>query len=121
MFSVTLVGNVGNANIRENKKSGQKFLSFSFACETGYGENKKTVWVQCSLNGPESVFQHVYKGRFMFIRGDLTVNQYEDDKGEKNTMLHVFVDKFRFLDKNIRAKKEETNGNEVEVSESEVQ
>lgn len=115
MFSVTLIGNVGHAAIQSSGNDGKLYLYFTFAVDTGYGENKRTIWAQCSLNEPENVFQHIYKGRFMYLRGDATLIDKEKD-GQKYTVLRVFVNKFRFLDKNIRNKKnnEETKNEQTE-------
>jgi len=63
MNSCTFVGRIGRDP--ELKQVGENdLLSFSLASDTGFGDNKKTIWLDCSIWGKraKSFQPHLKKG-----------------------------------------------------------
>jgi len=58
--------------------NGKPLLSFAVAVESGWGDNKKTTWVECTLFGKraESLADHLLKGSTVGISGEHGVREY---------------------------------------------
>lgn len=79
MKNVTIAGRLGkNAELRRTQ-SGDPVLSFSVAVDDGYGQNKRTLWFDCSVWGKrgESLADHLRKGSAVAVSGDLSTREYE--------------------------------------------
>jgi len=82
----------------ELKDVGQyKVCNFSIASDVGYGENKKTLWIDCAIWGKqgESLVQYLSKGQQVFINGELSTREYDKD-GMTKTSLTVRVNSLDF-------------------------
>jgi len=82
----------------ELKEVGQyKVCNFSIASDVGYGENKKTLWIDCAIWGKqgESLVQYLSKGQQVFINGELSTREYDKD-GMTKTSLTVRVNSLDF-------------------------
>jgi len=74
---------------------GMAICSFTVAVDYGYGENKGTNWVRCSLFGKRAEGQlpkYLVKGTQVAISGELRVREYDDKDGNKRTSVDVSVD-----------------------------
>lgn len=70
--------------------SGKSVLSFSAASTTGYGDNKKTLWVRVSYwNNPEKIKEFISKGTQLVVSGELTLNEYQANDGTTKTSLEL--------------------------------
>lgn len=99
MNSFSGVGRVGrDAELREAGSS--QLASWALAVDTGYGNNKQTMWLDCSLFGArgEKVVEHIKKGGRMWVCGELS---QRENSGK--TYLKLNIQQFEFLD----GKKEE--------------
>lgn len=99
MNSFSGVGRVGrDAELREAGSS--QLASWALAVDTGYGNNKQTMWLDCSLFGSrgEKVVEHIKKGGRMWVCGELS---QRENNGK--TYLKLNIQQFEFLD----GKKEE--------------
>lgn len=97
MNSCNFVGRIGRDP--ELKKVGENdVLSFSLASDTGYGDNKKTIWLDCSLWGKRAVSlqPHLEKGTQMTAIGELSERSYTNKDGAEKTALQFRVEKLSF-------------------------
>jgi single-strand DNA-binding protein len=63
--------------------SGQSVANFVIAVDTGWGDNKKTLWVDCALWGDraEKLTQYLTKGKAVSVSGDVDLRTYEKKDG----------------------------------------
>lgn len=72
------VGRIGkDAELRQTKEK-TAVSNFSLAVEVGWGERKKTLWLDCALWGKqaESLTQYLLKGKMIAILGELDVRAW---------------------------------------------
>src|SRR5690606_13633713 len=81
-----------DAHIRYTQ-GGKAVTSFSAAFDTGWGDNKQTVWLDCSLWGDrgEKVAHMLTKGTQVMIEGDIGTREYEG-----KTYITLKVSEFKF-------------------------
>lgn len=74
-------------------QGGKAVTSFSAAFDTGWGDNKQTVWLDCSLWGErgEKVAHMLTKGTQIMIEGDIGTREHEG-----KTYITLKVGEFKF-------------------------
>ena len=79
MFQGTIVGNLGkDAEIKESK-GGKAYLTFSVGVSTGWGDNKKTTWVNVKKYGDSSKLASILtKGSKVAVVGQLEVDVWKE-------------------------------------------
>lgn len=89
MIALQLIGRLGkDAEVKE--VNSKKVLEFTVAVDTGYGENKKTLWVQCSKWGENTaVGQYLIKGKQVHVSGEPSLNTYTNKEGKEVTTLRL--------------------------------
>lgn len=117
---VMVIGNVGQEPKIFTFQNGKKKASFSVAASKRYrdanGEQKEqTTWVNCSAFGKLAyvVEEYVGKGSQLFVEGELSVNNFTDQNGNKKSVTEVRVTTLQMLDKRNAG-----NGNNNQYSES---
>ena len=81
-------------------QSGMAICSFTVAVDYGYGDNKGTNFIRCSLFGKRAeggLPQYLVKGAQVAISGELKVREYDDKEGNKRTSVEVSVDKLDLI------------------------
>lgn len=60
-------------------QGGKVVTGFSAAFDTGWGDNKKTVWLDCSWWGDRAtkVVEYLTKGTQIVVEGDIGTREYE--------------------------------------------
>ena len=93
MKNVTLLGGVAKDPVQRNTSGGNSVVGFSLAVDDGWGDNKKTIYFDCSIWGKrgEAVLNYVTKGSKLCVTGGLSIREYEG-----KTYLTVNVDNFTF-------------------------
>ena len=90
----TATGNLGrDAEVRATQ-SGLTIASFPVAVQSGYGDNRKTTWVRCSLFGKRAegkLIGYLVKGAQIAVSGELSLNEYTTKEGEARTTLELRV------------------------------
>lgn len=79
---------------------GTSLVSFTVPDEIGFGDNKKTQWVRCSLFGKRAegkLVDYLVKGQWLQIMGDLSINTYTAQEGQNKASLDVLVDDVKIL------------------------
>ena len=96
-------------------QSGTSVLSFAGAVDTGYGNNKKTVWVGFSVFGKRAegeLVNYLTKGSQVAVTGELNIDEWEKD-GQKNFMLKCIVRDLDLIGGKQEAKKSEPKQQQV--------
>lgn len=95
------IGNLGkDPEIRYTTGSNPTAVCrFSIAVEKGYGENKKTVWVNIVTFGKlaENCQKFLLKGRKVYAAGELDVREYDKQDGTRGYITEVAANTVEFL------------------------
>ena len=93
MNCFNFTGALGKDCEKRYTQSGKAVASFSVAVNSGFGDNRVTTWVNCSVwdKQAESLEQYLIKGASVGISGELTLRQYENKDGSKGSSLDVRV------------------------------
>lgn len=86
-------GRLGNDCEVGTTSSGTTVCSFSIAVDSGYGDNKKTMWIKCALFGKRAsggLPQYLVKGQEVLISGELSVDTWSKD-GKDSFALKVMI------------------------------
>lgn len=78
MNTITIAGKIGkDAVVRHTEKS--QVAGFSLADDQGYGDNKTTLWYDCSIWGDraEKLAQYLVKGQSVTVTGTLGTREYD--------------------------------------------
>ena len=81
MNNATFTGRVGRDSELKNH-SGSDYLKFSLAVDIGWGENKTTMWVDCSLWGQRAAKLNAYvnSGQQLCVCGSIEAVAWIDTK-----------------------------------------
>lgn len=115
MIRASFHGSLGrNAEIKTFGEN--KVTKFSVANNTGYGDKKKTQWVDCDFwgNRGEKLINYLTKGQAVLIYGEIELHEYQAKDGTNKASLRCRVNDLEL----IGAKKE--NGQHEEKKEPEV-
>jgi len=79
MKSITIAGNVGKDAETRSTQGGDKVTSWTVAVEERHGQDKRTIWFDCTLWGKrgESLAQYITKGGKVAVSGELSTREYE--------------------------------------------
>jgi len=96
----SFTGRLGRDSETRFTQGGMAICSFTVAVDFGYGDNKGTNWIRCSLFGKRAEGQlpkYLVKGTQVAVSGELKVNEYDDKDGNKRTSVDVSVDKLDLI------------------------
>lgn len=92
----TVAGNLGGDAEFRVAKSGTVVTTFSVPAKSGWGDNEKLTWVKCTLFGkkgsgsPHGLTEHLVKGRFVTVTGELELDQWEHE-GKSYSQVKVMA------------------------------
>lgn len=101
-----------NAEVRY-LPSGLALLSFSVANHTGYGENEKTHFFNCSLVGKRAegkLCDFMKKGKEVIVEGEVSLNTYQKNDGSIGASLNVFANNVELIGGNPPVESESSYG-----------
>ena len=80
--------------------TGKPVATFTIAVDNGYGEGKKTDFINCVAwnKTAEFVSKWFAKGRMMVLVGRLSTRAWEGEDGRKNYVTEVVVNEVTFAD-----------------------
>jgi single-strand DNA-binding protein len=90
VFSFT--GRIGRDAEVKHLPSGSSVLNFTVANNVGYGDNQKTIWLQCSVFGKRAegpLVNYLKKGMGVFVSGELSEHEYTGNDGITKKSLNV--------------------------------
>ena len=97
MNSCTFCGRLGRDS--EIKEVGDnKLLSFTLASDTGYGQNKSTIWMDCSIWGERGakLAEYLKKGTSATVIGSISEREYQNKEGQTVKSLQMRVNEIDF-------------------------
>jgi single-strand DNA-binding protein len=73
------IGRVGRDAETRFTQGGKAVTGWSLAVDSGYGQNKTTVWLECNLWGErgEKVAQNITKGAQVGVTGELGTREHD--------------------------------------------
>lgn len=79
MKQIVIAGRTGKAAELRRTQGGDPVLSFSVAVDDGYGQNKRTMWFDCSVWGKrgETLKDMLPKGKEVTVCGDLSTREHD--------------------------------------------
>lgn len=93
MNNFVFSGRLGREPEASTTAGGHELLKFSVANDVGYGENKKTQWIDCVVWGKRgaALAQHLTKGIRVVVAGEVNTRAYVNKSGEAVGVLCVNV------------------------------
>lgn len=88
---------VQNAELRQTN-SGDALSSFRLASNVGFGDNKSTLWIDCTIWGKraQTLNSMLPKGQQVFINGELSERVYPKKDGTEGRSLSLRVNELSF-------------------------
>jgi single-strand DNA-binding protein len=79
MKQITIAGNLGKDATLRRTQSGDAVLGFSVAVEERQGQEKRSVWFDCSIWGKrgETLERFLTKGTRVAVAGELSTREHE--------------------------------------------
>ena len=74
-----------------------KVCNFSIASDVGFGDKKKTLWIECAMWGKrgEALNSSLVRGQQVTLVGELSTREYESD-GVNKTSLSLNIQSLAF-------------------------
>jgi single-strand DNA-binding protein len=92
------IGRIGKDAEVRSTPSGKPVTNWSIAVDSGFGEQKKTTWITCTLwgdRGPK-IAGYIHKGDKIGVSGELSTREYEY-QGTKRTSVELNVREVELL------------------------
>jgi single-strand DNA-binding protein len=79
MKSLTIAGNIGKDAVTRTTQNGDSVTGWTVAVDDGWGDNKRTLWFDCSLWGKrgEKLAGYLTKGTKVAVSGELSTREHE--------------------------------------------
>lgn len=79
MNNCNFIGRVGRDAETRFTQAGKPVTGWSLAVDSGYGQNKTTLWLDCTLWGErgEKVAQYITKGSQVGVTGELGTREHD--------------------------------------------
>lgn len=96
MINLEIIGNIGQDAVI-NEKNGRKFVSFNVASTERRTDAQgnaidSTTWVTVTRQGDGGALtQHLKKGVKVFVRGKMSISQYQNKQGQWQAGVNVFA------------------------------
>lgn len=73
------IGRIGRDAVTRHTTNGKPVTGWSMAIETGFGDNKQTTWLDCSLWGDrgEKVAGYIVKGDRIGVCGEIGTREHD--------------------------------------------
>lgn len=95
-----LTGNLGKDAEVKTASNGKQYMIFSIPVEDGYGDNKKTIWWNCSAFSEFNIkkAEWLKKGAIIQVQGRMDLRVFEDRIS--HNLIADSIDIIKFADKN---------------------
>lgn len=79
MNSCNFIGRIGRDAVVRHTASGKSVTGWSLAVDSGFGDNKTTVWLDCSLWGERGgkLAEYITKGAQLGVSGEIGTREHE--------------------------------------------
>lgn len=72
-------------------QSGTAVSKFSIAVDSGFGDYKRTDFINCTLFKRENLAQYLTKGKPVILSGELQTEKWQDKDGNQKTGFSIIV------------------------------
>lgn len=99
--SINIEGRLGKDAELRYSQNATPILSFSVACNTGFGDKQVTTWWNCTLFGKraETLQAYMAKGQHVCVIGQASEEEWTDRDGGRRKSLKVAVNDVWLLGK----------------------
>lgn len=79
MNNYTAIGRIGRDAVTRYTQAGKPVTGFSLAVDRGWGDNKQTVWLDCTIWGErgEKLAEHIRKGDRLGVTGEIGTREHD--------------------------------------------
>lgn len=79
MNNFTAIGRIGKDAVTRHTGAGKAVTGWSLAVDTGYGDNRQTVWLDCTLWGDrgEKIAPMILKGDRLGVSGEIGTREHD--------------------------------------------
>lgn len=95
MNCLNAVGHLGRDPETRFTQGGKAVTSLTIAIDSGWGDNKKTTWLNAALWGRDGqehgLVQHLSKGSQVAVTGEITLEEYDKKDGTKGSSLKLHI------------------------------
>ena len=97
----TFTGSLGRDASQKYLPNGTCVVEFSPAVESGFGDNKVTLWPRCAMFGDRGakVLQYLVKGQQVAVSGEIKLRDWKNKDGETKTSIEVRVTDLQLIGK----------------------
>lgn len=89
MLKIEVIGNIGN-DAEVKNINGNECVAFNVASSEKRNGTEYTTWVSVLMNGNGgNLTQYLKKGAKVFVRGNLSVKQYQGNNGQWSVGINV--------------------------------
>lgn len=91
--TITISGNVGEDAVLRVTPNGKHIASFSLPAKSGFGENKKTSWLNCKMFGAmaEKLSVAIVKGAKITVTGEFVIEEWTKQDGSQAQSPTILV------------------------------
>lgn len=99
-----------------SNEKGTVVARYTLAIDSGYGEYKRTDFINCVAFGKAGEFasQYFSKGKRVLVEGSIKIGEYEDKDKIKRKTFDIIIEKQEFADSSNGTKKEDKAESSVE-------
>lgn len=96
----TFTGRLGRDPEQKTANSGMTIANFSIAVDDGYGDKKKTHWINCVAfdKTANAILQYMQKGSPILVSGKGTIEEWTDKEGQKRQGFKLVVNQWTFFE-----------------------
>ena len=111
MIRASFHGSLGR-NAETKAVGDNKVTKFSVANNSGYGDKKKTIWVDCDAwgNRYEKLANYLVKGQSVLIYGEIEINEYVGKDGTHKASMKCRVTDIELIGSKKDHEKSEDSG-----------
>ena len=95
MNCLNATGRLGRDPETRFTQGGKAVTSLAIAIDSGWGDNKKTTWLNAALWGRDGqehgLVQHLSKGSQVAVTGEITLEEYDKKDGTKGSSLRLHI------------------------------
>lgn len=79
MKTIVIAGNIGKDAVTRSTQNGDKVTGWTVAVEDRQGQEKRTIWFDCTLWGArgEKLAEYLTKGSKVSVSGDFSTREHE--------------------------------------------
>jgi single-strand DNA-binding protein len=77
-------------------RTGTSIANFTLAIDSGFGENKKTLFLNCKAFKRGGMIPYMTKGKAFIVSGELQPNEYTDKNGNEIRTMELICGQIDF-------------------------